>query len=49
MFEILASKYEEKGVSVSVCDNCETTYPEEWVELLEGICPFCGCSHTIGD
>lgn len=42
----LAMAYENRGKPVSVCDSCEMTYPEEWVALLEGICPFCGQAHT---
>lgn len=43
-FEAVAAKLEDVVDDISVCDNCEMTYPYSWV--LDNVCPFCGAEHT---
>ena len=45
-FTQVAINYELNGTEVSVCDNCERTYPSEWV--INNVCPFCLKEHTEG-
>jgi hypothetical protein len=46
LFMKIADMAELCGAHTSVCDNCERTYPLDWVETCGGICPFCGLEHT---
>ena len=43
-FEKIADAYELNGAECSVCDECERTYPMDWI--IDGVCPFCFKQHT---
>lgn len=45
-FRRLAMELEDKGVDISVCDTCESTYPVDWI-LNDGTCPYCNGMHTM--